>query len=156
VELVVLEVAGQRYGLPLMDTDEVLSAVQITALPKAPRIIEGVINVRGAVVPVLDLRARFSLPAKALDVNEQLVVARAGSRRVAVRADRVVGLASVDNAQVTPGASISQHADYVVGVAKLADGLALIHDLAGFLTAAEAETLDEAMAARALRMGTAL
>ena len=63
-EVLVFEVEGQRYGLPTADVRELVRAVTITPLPNAPAVIEGVVNVRGRVLPVLDMRARFRLPAR--------------------------------------------------------------------------------------------
>src|SRR5437870_13646015 len=88
LEILVFEVGGQRYGLPAAEVREILRAVAIVPLPRAPAIIEGIINIRGTVVPVLDLRTRFRLPAKPVEPADHLVVAWAGERLVAVRVDR--------------------------------------------------------------------
>jgi purine-binding chemotaxis protein CheW len=71
-EVLILEVGGQRYGLPVADVQELLRMVTLTPLPSGPPIVEGVINVRGKVVPVLDLRTRFRLPAKAADHTDHV------------------------------------------------------------------------------------
>jgi purine-binding chemotaxis protein CheW len=144
-DVLVFEVAGQRYGLFAREVREVLRAAAITSLPEAPAVVEGILNVRGAVLPVYDLRARFGLPARALDPDEHFIVADAGARRVVVRVDRTLELAAVpeDGWQETPftlpgGAGAA-------GVAALEEGLVLIHDLAAFLTEAEAASLDAAL-----------
>ena len=61
LELLDFEVGGQHYGLPSSDIKEILPAVTLVPLPKAPAIVEGIVNVRGTAVPVLDIRARFGL-----------------------------------------------------------------------------------------------
>jgi purine-binding chemotaxis protein CheW len=148
-EVLVFEVGGQRYGLPSADVRELVRAVAITPLPNAPAVIEGVVNVRGRVLPVLDIRARFRLPAKPLDPSDHFIVASAGPRGVILRVDRATHIAVVDEASVQPPQSLGPSATYVAGVAKLDDGLVLIHDLTTFLSAAETASLDEALSAPA-------
>lgn len=142
-EILAFDVAHQRFGVPLADVDEVTRAVSVARLPKAPPIIEGVINLRGAVVPVLDIRSRFRLGAKPLELADQFIVARARNRTVAIRVDRVRDVIALDDGDIAKTADVSPHSAFVVGVAKLPDGLILIHDLATFLTAAEDEALGE-------------
>jgi purine-binding chemotaxis protein CheW len=150
-EVLVFEVAGQTYGLPSGDVLELVRAVAITPLPGAPPVIEGVVNVRGRVLPVLDVRARFRLPTKALELSDHFIVAAAGARGVILRVDRATHLALVDEATVQPPQTLGPSATYVAGVVKLDDGLVLIHDLATFLSAAEAASLDEALLVPASR-----
>jgi purine-binding chemotaxis protein CheW len=121
--------------------------VSITPLPNAPAAIEGVVNVRGRVLPVLDVRARFRLPAKPLDPSDHFIVAAAGPRGVILRVDRAVHLTLVDDDAIAQPDTLGPSATYVAGVAKIDGGLVLIHDLATFLSAAEGASLDEALLA---------
>lgn len=147
VTILVFTVDGGRYALRQEAVVEVAAAVSASPLPKAPAIVEGVINVRGVVVPVLDLRARFGLPAKATEPSDHLIIARAAGRLVAVRADRALGLAEVPDAEITPPERVSAGTEFVAGIARLPDGLVLIHDLVSFLTEAEGLALDAARTA---------
>ncbi len=144
-EVLVFEVAGQKYGLPTDDVRELVRAVAITPLPSAPAVIEGVVNVRGRVVPVLDLRARFHLPARALDPSDHFIVAAAGPRGVILRVDRATHLALIEEACIQAPETLGPGVDYVAGVAKVDGGMVLIHDLSTFLSAAEAAGLDHAL-----------
>ncbi len=148
-EVLVFELGGQRYGLPILDVSELVRAVTITRLPNAPAFIEGVVNVRGRILPVLDIRARFHLPAKPLDPADHFIVASAGARGVILRVDRAIRLALVDELSVQSARALGSSATYVAGVAKLDGGLVLIHDLATFLSSAEDASLDEALRAPA-------
>ncbi len=149
LEVLVFEVGGQTYGLPTADVRELVRAVTITPLPDAPAVIEGVVNVRGRVLPVLDVRARFRLPARPLHPSDHFIVASAGPRGVILRVDRATHLALVDEAAVQSPQTLGPGATYVAGVAKLDSGLVLIHDVTTFLSAAEAASLDEALSAPA-------
>lgn len=144
-EVLVFEIAGQKYALPTEDVRELVRAVAITPLPSAPAAIEGVVNVRGRVLPVLDVRARFHLPPRVLDPADHFIVASAGPRGVILRVDRATHLAMIDESSIQAPETLGPSADYVAGVARVDDGLVLIHDLATFLTAAEAASLDAAV-----------
>lgn len=144
-EVLLLEIGGQRYGLPTSDVQEVLRAVTVVPLPKAPRIVLGVIDVRGTIVPVLDIRTRFRLPAREVRESDHFVVGSAGERLVAICADRALDLKQVDALDVEEATRAVPGAEYVAGIAKLPDGLVLIHDLRSFLSQAESEQLSEAL-----------
>ena len=146
-EVLVFEVGGQKYALPTADVCELVRAVAITPVPGAPAVIEGVVDVRGRVLPVLDVRARFRLPAKALDPSDHFIVASAGTRGVILRVDRATHLALIDEASIQPAQALGPGAAYLAGVARLQEGLVLIHDLTTFLSSAEADSLDEALRA---------
>lgn len=135
----------QRYGLPLSCVERAVQVVELTPLPGAPDIVLGVINVAGTLVPVIDLRRRFGLPARDIALSDHIVIARADRRTVGLVVDAVIGLLSVGTEQVVRVAEILPAVDDIEGVATLNDGLLLIHDLAKCLSLDEAHTLDEAM-----------
>ncbi|HEV3261613.1 MAG TPA: chemotaxis protein CheW [Gemmataceae bacterium] len=145
-EILVFEVGGQRYGLPVADVQELVRMVSLTPLAGAPAMVEGVINLRGQITPVLDIRARFHLPAKTVEPGDHLVVARLGDRRLALRVDRALELLRLGPADIANAEGVLPGVDYVAQVAKLPDGLALIHDLRTFLSAEESGALRRALA----------
>lgn len=143
--LLVFTLNQERFALAAHAVHRIVRAAAIAALPSGPDIVEGVINVAGTVVPVLDVRGRFSLPPAPLDPDQHFILARAGSRLVALRVDRAVDVVSVDDGaieapRIVPGVG------HVAGIARLDDGLLVIHDLDGFLGLDEARQLTEAMA----------
>lgn len=150
-EVLLFEIGGERYGLLSADVRELTRAVTIASLPKAPTIVEGLINLRGKIVPVLDIRTRFRIPAKPLEPSDHFVVATTGTSLVAIRVDRAMDLVRVDGRQIEEAKGLVPEAEHVAGVAKLPDGLVLIHDLRAFLSQSEGLVLDEALrlAARA-------
>jgi purine-binding chemotaxis protein CheW len=143
MRLVIFEVAGNRYALSADQVKEVVRAVQFSPLPKAARFVEGLIDVRGTIVPVLEIRSRFGLPAKPLSASDYLVLANAGTRLIALRVDGVQDLVEVDDEDVRSVQNEVPTARHIEGVARLEDGLAIIYDLATFLSAAEARDLDD-------------
>ena len=147
VRLLTFELGGSRFGLAAALLREVLRAVAIAALPKAPLVVEGVINVRGAIVPALDIRRRFGMPALPVAPEQHLLIAQAGGRVVALRVDRALDLISVDASAIEAAASVAPGAEYVAGIVKLPDGLLVIHDLERFLSLDEAAGVDAALTA---------
>ncbi|TAK42465.1 MAG: purine-binding chemotaxis protein CheW [Betaproteobacteria bacterium] len=146
VQLLALRLEGQRYGLPLASVERVVRSVEITPLPKAPEIVLGVINVRGRVIAVVDVRKRFRLPQRETALSDSLVIARTPARAVALLADAVTGVVECAENEAVPAPAIVPGMEYVEGVAKLGDGMVLIHDLARFLSLDEERRLDEAIA----------
>ncbi len=145
VHLLTFALDEQRFGLPMADVQEVVRVAAFARLPKAPRVIEGVLNFRGSAVPVLDIRSRFGLPPRAVQTSDHLVVARAGNRMAAIRVDRVSDLITVAAKDIEDIVAVTPHSDYVAGVVKLPGDIVLIHDLSTFLSAAEACDLDRAL-----------
>jgi len=145
VEVLVFEVEGERWALPAAEVRELVRAVAVSRLPGAPRGVDGVIDVRGELVPVLDLRGRLGLPARAVHPDEHFVIAGT-ERTVAIRADRALEIATVDDsARADPRAAVPSAA-HVSAVARLPEGMVLIHDLRAFLDPSEAGALDAALA----------
>jgi purine-binding chemotaxis protein CheW len=135
----------RRFALPVAQVREAVPAVAVTPLAGAPGVVEGVIDVHGTIAPVLDLRARFGLPAKAVSADEHLVLAHAGPRLVALRVDRATDVATLDDAAVAARAD-DPALRHLAGVASLADGLVLVADLEAFLTQGEGAALAAALA----------
>ncbi len=146
-EFLVFELGSQRYGLPVADVIETVRAVTITALPQAPPIVEGILNFRGRVVPVLDIRSRFHQRPKEMEIHDHLILARAGERQVALRVDRATDLVRVLDQDVEEAKKVVPGLEYISGVARLSDGLVLIHDLGTFLSEAESLGLSDSLSA---------
>lgn len=146
--VLVFELAGRRLGLSVSAVREVIRAVAIATLPKAPAIVEGLINLRGTLVPVLDIRRRFGLPPVALLPEQHFLIAQANGKLVALRVDRALDLVAIDDNAIAAPADVAPGAEHVAGIVKLNDGVLVIHDLERFLSGDETQQLDAAVAAR--------
>jgi purine-binding chemotaxis protein CheW len=147
IHLLTFTVGGRTLALLASAVTEVVRAVAVTELPKAPPIVEGVINFRGRIVPVLDVRQRFGLTPRSLDPDQHFIIAQAGPRRVALRVDRAFDVIGVEARAIESSALVAPGAEYVAGIARLPDGLLVIHDLESFLALDEAAALDTALGA---------
>ncbi len=149
VQVVVFALDGQSYALNLAVVERVLRAMEVTRLPNAPTVILGVINVQGQIIPVVNLRRRFRLPEREIELSDQIIIARTKTRTVALIADVVSQVNTIAEQDMVAGDEIAPDLLYVQGVAKLADDLILIHDLDLFLSTDEEKALDEALESRA-------
>jgi purine-binding chemotaxis protein CheW len=149
-EVLIFEIGGQRYGLPASAVRELVRAVAIRPLPLDSTVIEGVIDVRGVVVPVLDLRARLHLPSKAVEPSDHLVIieAEVGARPIAVRVDRAIELFASDAAALEPVRELLPGWEDAAEVVRLPDGLVPLLDLRRLIATARSAlmpaTLDRA------------
>lgn len=133
---------GQRYAIPLLEVDRVLPMVAVSPLQEAPEVVEGVVSLRGEVVPVVDVRRRLGLPARQPGLAARLVLVRTARRALALAVDGVEGVIELDASAETPVPG----ARYVAGIAALPDGLLFIHDLDAYLSLDDERRLDAALA----------
>lgn len=134
-----------HYGLALADVERVVRLVEITSLPQAPEIVLGVVNVQGRIIPVVNIRKRFRLPERELSPEDQLILAKTWKRPVGLAVDAVAGVVELPERRVTAAQVILHGLEYVEGVARLDDGMILIHDLDKFLSLDEESALSEAL-----------
>jgi len=146
VPLLTFDLGNHQFALPSATVREIVRAVWISPLPKAPPIVEGVINVRGALVPVCDIRGRFGIAEEPIGLLQHLVIANAGDRIVALRVDRATDLVTVEWDVIEKASQVAPGAQYVAGIARLTDGLLVIVDLGGLLSLHEAGLIDNAIA----------
>lgn len=123
-----------------------MRAVAITPLAGLPRAIEGVIDVRGEIAPVLDLRARFGRPAPPLSASEYMILVEAAGRLVVLRADGVDWVEDVPEGAVTEPGPLAAANETLAGIARLPDGVVLIEDPDRFLAPADFAALDAVLA----------
>ena len=145
IRLFLLTVEGQTYALHLEAVDRVLRMVEVTPLPGAPDAVEGVVNVRGEVVPVASIRRRLGLAHRAAAVSDSLVLAHARKRRLAIIAESVLGVVERPADAVVSAGDLAQGVRHIEGVLKTSDGLILIHDLDRFFSPEEERSLDLAL-----------
>lgn len=124
----------------------VVRMVEIAALPEAPEIVMGVIDVQGEIIPVMSMRRRFGLTEPGTSLSDQLIVADTATCRVALSVNSVTGVVERAQEDITETAEIVPGSRYVEGISTLEDGLVFIHDLDLFLSKKEAEQLEEVLA----------
>jgi chemotaxis signal transduction protein len=144
--ILVFRLDGRRYSLDARTVVEVLPALAVCPLPGQPPYVAGAIDLRGTIVPVIDLRARFGRPSRPMELADRLVVARSRGRLVALWVDEVEELTTTDGAAWAPAGGLVAGERSLAGVVATAGGLVTIHDLDAFVAQCEADAVYEAAA----------
>lgn len=145
VFLVIFRLAERRFALHLEAAERAVHMVDVTPLPGAPEIVLGVVDVEGRIVPVLNVGRRFGMPAREIELTDQLLLAHCSSRTVALLVESVAGVAQHPSSEFVRVETVEPRAEYVEGILQLEDGMVLIHDLEKFLSLDEQRGLATAM-----------
>ena len=143
LQVVVFELGGERYGLDIGTVYEIIRHQPITAVPNAPSFVEGIINLRGRIIPVVDLRGRFGLAASAPTKASRIVVCEAAGHRVGLVVDAVTEVLMIpaEAIEPTPDLAGGTETGYLKGIAKLGERLIILLDLEGLFGSGAAEAL---------------
>ncbi|MEI6141075.1 MAG: chemotaxis protein CheW [Mariniphaga sp.] len=144
-QIVTFSLDHRLYALPLNSVVRVIHAVYISSLPKAPAIICGIVNVKGQIIPVVDIRKRFGFATREIDRDDQLIIANTGKRTIALIVDEVNEILAVEAKQQVNTADCMPFAGYIGGIAKIQDEMVLIYDLEQFLNIDEEKELEMAL-----------
>jgi len=138
-QLVIFELANEFYGVDIAAVEGIIKMQAITAVPHAPSFVEGVTNLRGAVLPVIDLRRRFGLPQAPSTKDSRIVNVAIGSRKVGMVVDGVSEVLRVSDEAIEPPSPllITAASTFVSGVAKVAERLIILLDLNKVLSTEE-------------------
>jgi purine-binding chemotaxis protein CheW len=134
-QLVIFELGNENYGLDISTVEGIIKIQEITKMPKAPEFVEGVTNLRGMVVPVLDLRKRFGLPVFENTRETRIVIVYIGKIKVGMIVDGVSEVIRVqeDAIEPTPPMVSSVNTAFIRGIAKVNDKLVTLLDLSQVL-----------------------
>ena len=140
--LVAFELDGELFTVPVHPVREIVRVHQLTRVPQAPTHVRGVQNLRGSVLPVLEVRTRIGLSAAEITDRSRIVVAEAQERLVGLLVDAVIRVSSVSRSQIRPPPPEvrSQLSDYVLGTAALDGRTSLLLDVEGLLRLPESPT----------------
>jgi purine-binding chemotaxis protein CheW len=143
-QLVVFQLAAELYGVEIARVHEIIRLPTVTRVPRAPSFVEGIINLRGKVIPVVDLRRRFGLPTAEHTRASRIVVVELGDQVVGIIVDGVSEVLRVNSAIVEPPSPVVAGVDseYLQGIAKLPDRLVILLDLDRVLALEERQALE--------------
>src|SRR5919201_1718459 len=147
-QLVVFHLGAELYGVEIARVHEIIRLMTVTRVPRAPSFVEGVINLRGKVIPVVDLRRRFRLPVAEHTRASRIVVVELGDHVVGIVVDGVSEVLRVNTATIEPPSPVVAGIDsaYLSGIAKVGDELIILLDLDRVLAREERRALDAAAA----------
>ncbi len=126
----------EEYGLEILQVREIIKLMDITAVPKVPDYVKGVINLRGKIIPVIDLRLKFGMPKVDYTSETCTIVLNVCSSLMGVIVDHVSEVLDIttENIEPTPQFGASIHTDYIIGIGKVGDKVKILLDIERVLT----------------------
>ncbi|MBU2560495.1 chemotaxis protein CheW [archaeon] len=145
VQLVVFRLASEEYCVDIQQVREIIKVQDITKVPKAPKFIEGVINLRGQITPILDLRRRLDLPETEWGEDTRIIVTELEKNIVGMIVDAVMEVNRLPEKDIDPTPTISTEvgSEFIKGVGKLGDRLLILLDLQKVLSKNEEKELEK-------------
>ena len=145
-QLVVFELANEHYGVEISTVESIIKMQEITRIPHSPSFVEGITNLRGLVLPVIDLRKRFGLESREISRDSRIMVVALGSMKVGMIVDAVSEVLRVPSESIEPPPPMttSLRANFITGIAKLDDLLVILLDMSKILTTDEQTELTTA------------
>ncbi|MFZ5980250.1 MAG: chemotaxis protein CheW, partial [Candidatus Zixiibacteriota bacterium] len=139
LQLVSFNIGSEEFGVDILKVQEINRMVEITKVPQAPHYVEGVINLRGKVIPIIDLRKRFNLEMKEYDKNTRIVVVDINNNIMGMIVDAVSEVLRLpaDTVEPPPELVTGVNSEYIKAVAKLEDRLLIFLDLSKVIDAEE-------------------
>ena len=146
LQLVSFMIDKEEFGVNILYVQEINRLLQITKVPNSPEFVEGVVNLRGRVIPVIDLRIKFNLDKKEHDGNTRIIVVEVEGKTVGFIVDAVkeVLRIPVSITEAPPEIVTGVNSQFIMAVAKLEDRLITLLDLEKVLTKKEKKELKEA------------
>jgi purine-binding chemotaxis protein CheW len=142
--------ANEEYGIVILKIKEIIGMMSITAVPRTPEFVKGVINLRGKVIPVIDLRLRFGM--EAIEYNERTCIivveveGQAGTVQIGIVVDTVSEVLNVKGEDIenAPTFGAKLNTDYILGMAKVEGGVKILLDIDKVLSVEEIAALEKA------------
>jgi len=143
MQLVTFSIGDEEFGVDILKVQEIIRMMEITKVPRAPDFVEGVINLRGKVIPIIDLRKRFRLVSRGHDKHTRIIVIEINKMIVGFVVDSVSEVLRIPASTVEPPPPVvsGMESEYISGVGKLEDRLLILLDLDRLLSHEERETL---------------
>lgn len=131
LQLVSFELDGQEYAVEILQVREIVMRTRITPMPDSPAFLRGVVNLRGAVIPVVDLRRRLGLAEREATDRSRIVIVEMGREKLGVIVDRVNKVITLPASKVAPAPPIfaGVRSDYIFGLGDLGDRMVILLDL---------------------------
>ncbi|WP_027722662.1 chemotaxis protein CheW [Maridesulfovibrio zosterae] len=143
IQLVTFSIGEEEFGVDILKVQEIIRTMEITKVPRAPIFVEGVINLRGKVIPIIDLRSKFGLQTIEHDQNTRIIVIEINDMIVGFVVDSVSEVLRIPASTVEPPPAVVSglESEYISGVGKLEDRLLILLDLNRLLSSDEQEQL---------------
>lgn len=137
------ELAGEAYGIEILKVQEIIGLLPITRVPRTPEFMLGVVNLRGRVIPIMDLRLAFEMPAQEPTEETCIIVVQLEGMQTGVVVDRVSEVRDVSESEVDDAPNFGGEVDtnFLLGIAKSEGRVTMLLDIDRILTRGELEQL---------------
>lgn len=144
LQLVSFVIEDEEFGVDILRVQEIIRPIEITRVPNAPTFVEGVINLRGRIIPVVDLRTRFGFTPRERDSDTRIVVVELRDKVIGFMTDAVKEVIRIneDVIEPPPDLAVGIDAHYIRSVAKLEDRLLILLDLDAVISKEEVQALE--------------
>jgi purine-binding chemotaxis protein CheW len=144
VQVVSFHLGSEEYGVDISQVQEIIRLVEITHVPRAPHFMEGVINLRGQLIPIIDLRTRFGMHRADATKNTRIIVTEIGNKRVGIVVDNVSEVLNIpiESVEEAPEMIAGVGTEYIQGVGKMNERLIILLDLTMVMSVEEKQQLD--------------
>lgn len=138
------KLAGEEYGLEILKVREIVKIMEITLVPQMPGYVKGVVNLRGKVISVIDLRLRFGLPEAEYNDETCIIVVNLGGTEIGVVVDTVQEVLDINDDQIEPPPSVGSQVDtqFILGMGKIGERVKILLDIDCILGTAEMEAIE--------------
>lgn len=145
MQLVTFSIGEEEFGVDILKVQEIIRIMEITKVPRAQDFVEGVINLRGKVIPIIDLRRRFGFASKEHDKHTRIIVIEINNMIVGFVVDSVSEVLRIPAATVEPPPPVvaGVESEYISGVGKLEDRLLILLDLDKLLSSEDLEAFSQ-------------
>lgn len=144
-QYVVFKLGQEEYGIDIMNVSEISTYQEIIKVPNVPSFIEGIINYRGSVIPIICLAKRLSIKAKEVDNNTRIIIINLQGKQIGFIVDEASSTIRISSEDIDPAPSIIGNIDtkYIKGVGKPGNRLIILVDLENILTSEEIKEVQE-------------
>jgi purine-binding chemotaxis protein CheW len=139
------QVGGETFGLPITAVHEIVRVPEVTSVPEAPECVEGVVNLRGKILPVIDMRKRFGLTTVEVSPRNRVLVVEFEGKKVGLIVDSANEVLRIPTGDIEPPPNvfIEEGINYVTGLGKVGSRLIILLDLAKVLQKGELRKLKQ-------------
>lgn len=147
-EFLTFALGGEEYGIDILRVQEIRGYELATVMPNAPAFIKGVVNLRGTIVPIVDMRIKFDFPEVQYTASTVVIVVNVASRVIGLVVDRVSDVVALSPEQVKPAPDFTAHfgSRYILGLGAVEEHMLILLDIEQLISSSDMGLIEEAAA----------
>lgn len=144
MQLVIFSLGKEEYGVDIMQVKEIVTYKEPVKVPNTPQFVEGIINLRGEIIPIVNLKKRFTIPGEDIADQTRVIVMSIDSKKVGFIVDDASEVITINNENIEPAPEIVAGIDrrYITGIGKVEERILIILDLDKLFSEKEQEALE--------------